>query len=98
MSNLVEKDGAHRLRLIPPGKKRLPWFGPTKRYPWIGVPVFWKEMSEEERDRLYEVYQEEGLEALHDAVTFLDKSVWVDRRLRRREASAERGRRLMEGR
>lgn len=98
MSTLAEKDGSFRLRLIPPGKKRLPWFASTKTYPWIGRPVFWEEMVEAERDDLYEIYQEEGLEALHDAVRFLDKSVWVDRRLRRREASAERGSRLMEGR
>ena len=98
MSTLAAKDGSFRLRLIPPGKKGLPWFASTKKYPWIGSPFFWEEMTEAERDNLYEVYQEEGLEALHDAVRFLDKSVWVDRRLRRREASAERGSRLMEGR
>ena len=98
MKNLVEKDGAFTLRLIPPGKKKLPFFGPTKKYLWIGYPVFWEEMSEEERDKLYEVYQEEGLEALHDAVTFLDKSVWVHRRLRRNESSFKNGRNLMEER
>ena len=98
MSTLAEKDGSFRLRLIPPGKKRLPWFASTKTYPWIGRPVFWEEMIEAERDDLYEVYQEEGLEALHDAVRFLDKSVWIDRRLSRKAASAARGRRLMEGR
>lgn len=98
MSTLAEKDGSFRLRLIPPGKKRLPWFASTKTYPWIGYPTFWEEMIEAERDDLYEIYQEEGLEALHDAVGFLDKSVWVYRRIRRKEASAARGRRLMEGR
>lgn len=98
MSTLAEKDGSFRLRLIPPGKKRLPWFASTKTYPWIGRPVFWEEMTEAERDDLYEIYQEDGLEALHDAVKFLDKSVWIDRRLSRKEESAERGRRLMEGR
>ena len=98
MSTLAEKDGSFRLRLIPPGKKRLPWFASTKTYPWSGRPVFWEEMIEAERDDLYEIYQEEGLEALHDAVKYLDNSVWIDRRLRRKSASAERGRRLMEGR
>lgn len=98
MSSLVVKDGSFRLRLIPPGKKRLPWFASTKTYPWIGRPVFWEEMIEAERDDLYEIYQEEGLEALHDAVRFLDKSVWVYRRIRRKEDSAERGRKLVEGR
>lgn len=98
MSSLVVKDGSFRLRLIPPGKKRLPWFASTKTYPWIGYPTFWEEMIEAERDDLYEIYQEEGLEALHDAVRFLDKYVWIDRSIRRKAASAERGRRLMEGR
>lgn len=98
MSTLAAKDGSFRLRLIPPGKKGLPWFASTKTYPWIGYPTFWEEMIEAERDDLYEIYQEEGLEALHDAVRFLDKSVWIDRRLSRKEESAERGRRLMEGR
>ena len=98
MSTLAAKDGSFRLRLIPPGKKRLPWFASLKTYPWIGNPIFWEEMTEAERDKLYEIYQEEGLEALHDAVKFLDKPVWIDRRLRRKEASEERGRRLMEGR
>lgn len=98
MSNLVVKDGSFRLRLIPPGKKKLPWFGSSKKYPWIGYPLFWKEMTVAERDNLYEVYQEEGLDALHDAVKFLDKSVWVDRSLRRKEISVERGRKIMEGR
>lgn len=98
MSTLVEKDGSLRLRLIPPGKKRLPWFASTKTYPWIGYPSFWEEMTEAERDNLYEVYQEEGLEALHDAVKFLDNSAWISRRLRRKEASMERGRRTLEGR
>lgn len=98
MSSLVEKDGSFRLRLIPPGKKRLPWFATTKTYPWIGYPTFWEEMTEAERDDLYEIYQEEGLEALHDAVKYLDNSVWISRRFMRKEASAERGRRLMEGR
>ena len=98
MSTLVEKDGSFRLRLIPPGKKRLPWFASTKTYPWIGYPAFWEEMTEEERDKLYVVYQEEGLDVLQDTVRFLDDSVWISRRLRRKEASAERGRRLMEGR
>lgn len=98
MSTLAEKDGSFRLRLIPPGKKKLPWFASTKTYPWIGYPAFWEEMTEAERDDLYEIYQEEGLEALHDAVKYLDNSVWIDRRLRRKAASAERGRRLMEGR
>ena len=55
-------------------------------------------MTEAERDDLYEIYQEEGLEVLHDAVKYLDNSVWIDRRLRRKAASASRGRRLMEGR
>lgn len=98
MSNLVEKDGAFRLRLIPPGKKKLPFFGQAKKYPWIGFAMFWEEMTEEERDKLYEVFQEEGLEALHDAVRFLDKSVWIDRRISRKEASVARGRKLLEGR
>lgn len=98
MSSLAEKDGSFRLRLIPPGKKRLPWFASTKTYPWIGYPAFWEEMTEEERDDLYEIYQEEGLEALHDAVKYLDDSVWISRSFRRKEASAARGRRLMEGR
>ena len=98
MSALVFKDGSLRLRLIPPGKKRIPWFASTKTYPWIGSPTFCEEMTEAERDKLYEVYQEEGLESLHDAVMFLDKSVWFDRRLRRKEASVCRGRNLMEGR
>lgn len=98
MSSLVVKDGSLRLRLIPPGKKRIPWFASTKTYPWIGSPTFCEEMTEAERDKLYEVYQEDGLEALHDAVKYLDNSVWISRRLRRKEASAERGRRLMEGR
>lgn len=98
MSTLVARDGSTRLRLIPPGKNRLPWFGSSKKYPWIGYPAFSEEMTEAERDRLYEVYQEEGLEALHDAVRFLDNSVWLDRRLRSKEASSERGRKLLEGR
>ena len=98
MSTLAEKDGSFRLRLIPPGKKRLPWFASTKAYPWIGYPTFWEEMTEAERDNLYEVYQEEGLEALHDAVKFLDNSAWISRRLRRKEASMVRGRRMLEGR
>ena len=98
MSTLAEKDGSFRLRLTPPGKKKLPWFASTKTYPWIGYPAFWEEMTEAERDDLYEIYQEEGLEALHDAVKYLDNSVWISRRFMRKEASAERGRRLMEGR
>lgn len=98
MSTLAEKDGSFRLRLIPPGKKKLPWFASTKKYPWIGSPFFWEEMTVAERDKLYEVYQEEGLEALHDAVKFLDKSVWDDRRISRKEASVARGRNFMEGR
>lgn len=98
MSSLVEKDGSFKLRLIPPGKKRLPWFASTKAYPWIGYPVFWEEMTEAERDDLYEVYQEDGLEALHDAVMFLDNSAWIGRRLRSKESSTDRGRKLLEGR
>ena len=98
MSNLVVKDGSFRLRLIPPGKNRLPWFGSSKTYPRIGHPAFWEEMTEAERDKLYAVYQEEGLEALHDAVKFLDRSAWTGRRLRRKEDSEERGRKLLEGR
>lgn len=98
MSALVFKDGSFRLRLIPPGKNKLPWYASHKKYPWIGYPVFWEEMTEADRDKLYEIYQEEGLEALHDAVMFLDNSAWIGRRLRSKESSAERGRRLMEGR
>lgn len=98
MSSLVVKDGPFRLRLIPPGKKGLPWFASPKTYPFIGNPSFWEEMTEAERDDLYKVYQEEGLEALHDSVKYLDTYVWIDRSIRRKEASAERGRRLMEGR
>lgn len=97
MNKLVDRS-AGELRLIPPGKKKLPWFASTKTYPWIGRPVFWEEMTEAERDDLYEIYQEEGLEVLHDAVKYLDNSVWISRRFMRKEASAERGRRLMEGR
>lgn len=98
MSNLVAKDGSFRLRLIPPGKNRLPWFGSSKNYPWIGYPTYWRVITEAERDQLYAVYQEEGLDALHDAVTFLDKTVWPNRRIASTESSTERGRKLMEGR
>ena len=98
MTNLVKKYGPHGLRLIPPGEKRVPWFASEKKYPWIGYPMFWEEMTEEDRDTLYEVYQEEGLEALHDAVDFLDSSVWPIRLTWRKATSMERGRRLMEGR
>lgn len=98
MTNLVARDATGRLRLIPPGKKKLPWFASYKTYPWIGYPVFEEEMTEAERDNLYEVYREEGLDALHDAVTFLDNSVWISRNRRRNESSMGRGRSLLEGR
>lgn len=98
MKNLAVRDACARVRLLPPGKTKLPFFGPTKKYPWIGYAVFWEEMTEEERDKLYEVYQEEGLDVLQDTVKFLDDSVWLSRRLRKKEASIRRGRRIMEGR
>lgn len=98
MSNVVARDGSLRLRLIPPGKNRLPWFASSQKYPWIGYPVFWSDMTEAERDSLYAVYQEEGLGALHDAVRFLDKNVWPARSLKREQASSDRGREMMEGR
>lgn len=98
MKSLAVRDACARVRLLPPGKTKLPWFGQAKKYPWIGFAVFWEEMTEEERDKLYEVFQEEGLEALHSAVKFLDDSVWISRRLRRKEASIRRGRNLMEDR
>ena len=98
MKKLVVKDGSLRLRLLPPGKKRLPWLASTKTYPCIGYPAFWREMTVEERDKLYAVYQEGGLGALHDAVKFLDESVWINSRISRTKSSAERGRMLLEGR
>lgn len=98
MKKLAAKDGSFRLRLIPPGKYRLPWFGSSETYPWIGHPAFWQEMTEEERDQLYAVYQERGLDALHDAVSFLEKTVWIKRYRAAKEASEDRGRRIMEGR
>lgn len=38
MNKLVDRS-AGELRLIPPGKKKLPWFASTKTYPWIGYPA-----------------------------------------------------------
>lgn len=97
MKKLIDKDATARLRLIPPGKNRLPWFGSSKKYPWIGYPAFSEEMTEEERDVLYALYQEEGLDALQDAVKYLSKSVWTPKRVARGMSTIERGRKLLGG-
>ena len=97
MKRLVDRS-AGGLRLIPPGKNRLPWFASSKKYPWMGHSVFYDEMTEEERDKLYEVYQTGGLGALHDAVKFLDDSVWIQRYRTKSLLSTIRGHDLMEGR
>lgn len=98
MKKLVDRDVSRRLRLIPPGKNKLPLLGgSSKKYPWIGYSYFWTEMTEEERDQLYAIYLEEGLRALHDAVEYLDTTVWIDRYGANRRDAEIRGRIIMEG-
>ena len=99
MKKLVARDAEGSLRLIPTGKYKFPLLGGSlKKYPWIGYPTFWEEMTEEERDKLYAIYQEEGLRALRDAVTYLDNEVWINRYGPKSRAAAFRGRMRMEGR
>lgn len=83
-------------RLLPPGKKRLPLLHSNKKYPYIGSPEFVRHMTLEDRDKLYSIFLEEGLDALLDAIEYMKSNVWIYRHRMARADSAARGRKLME--
>lgn len=83
-------------RLLPPGKKKVPLFYSDKKYPYIGRPVFVRHMTLEDRDKLYSIFLDEGLDALFDAIEYMESNVWIHRYRMARADSAARGEKLME--
>lgn len=83
-------------RLLPPGKKRVPLFYSNKKYPYIGSPAFVDHMTLEDRDKLYSIFLDEGLDALFDAIEYMESNVWNYRYRMARADSEARGEKLME--
>ena len=80
----------------PSGENRLPWFASKKKYPYIGSPEFVSHMTLEDRDKLYSIFLDEGLDALLDAIEYMKSNVWIYRYRMARADSAARGEKLME--
>lgn len=66
--------------LLPPGVYKRPWYAlrlSAKKYPNLGFVSFAKFMTEDERDYLYGVFLEQGVEAMWYATYMMDNFVWL---------------------
>ena len=82
-------------RLIPKGQYDVPWYVLYLRhskYPSFGRHLFMEHISDEDRNKLWDVYELGGEEALYDVAKLLDDTVWLARYRQERFGSMNRGR------
>lgn len=86
-------------RLLPKGVYKRPWYVIYLRhskYPSFGRHTFMDYISDEDRNKMWDVYEQGGEEALYDAAKYLDDTVWLSRYRQVKNGAASRGRDWLE--
>lgn len=87
-------------RLLPRGEFKIPWYVvhlSEKKYPTFGYHSFMRFMDDDDRNKLWDIYEEGGKSALIDAVEYLDETSWLYRYRTQKNDQVRRGRVLVTG-
>lgn len=86
-------------RLLPKGMYKRPWYVIYLRhslYPSFGRHTFMEHINDDDRNKLWDVYELGGEDALFDAAKHLDETVWITRYRQEKYGAASRGRAWLE--